>query len=254
MKTGYFMRGLFLLSLLISFHVSFAQKQKTNVEQIWTGYFNQTRFSDRWGLWADLHLRTKEDFVDDLSQGIARLGLTYYLKDNTRFTVGYAYVHHFPADAHPGISQPEHRPWQQLQWHNRYAKLRLMQGVRLEERFRRKIKDGDKLDDGYNFNYRVRYNFFLTTPLSKKAFAPGTLSLVLNDEVHINFGKEITYNTFDQNRLFVGLAYHTNAHDNLQFGYMNLFQQLPAGSRYRIVHAPRIFYFHNLDLRKNKKS
>jgi hypothetical protein len=31
---------------------------------------------------------------------------------------------------------------------------------------------------------------------------------------------------------------------------MNLFQQLAAGNRYRSIHAGRIFYFHNLDLRK----
>jgi len=47
----------------------------------------------------------------------------------------------------------------------------------------------------------------------------------------------------------VGFAYHINKHDNFQFGYMNVFQQLAAGNLYRSNHVARLFYFHNLDLR-----
>ena len=227
----------------------FAQKQTTHVEQVWLGYFNQARFSERWGLWADLQLRTKEEFFTNFSQGLARVGLTYYLNNNTKLTLGYAFINHFPSDNHQNISQPEHRPWQQIQWHTRYDRLRLMQWIRLEERFRRKIKNNDELDEGHLFNWRVRYNFFAAFPLSKKAFAPKTWSFVLNDELHINAGKEIVNNYFDQNRFFAGFSYHLNDHDNIQLGYMNLFQQLSAVSRYRNIHAARIFYFHNLDFR-----
>ncbi|HKG68185.1 MAG TPA: hypothetical protein VKA92_04915 [Segetibacter sp.] len=47
-------------------------KSTDDVRQIWFGYFNQARLSDRWGLWGDCHLRTKEDFTDNLSQLIIR--------------------------------------------------------------------------------------------------------------------------------------------------------------------------------------
>jgi Protein of unknown function (DUF2490) len=236
------------LSLFIQFS-GFSQKQTTHVEQVWLAYCNQTRFSNKWGLWADLHLRTKEDFFTNFSTSIVRAGLTYYLNDNTKLTAGYAYVNHFPAEGHKNISQPEHRPWQQVQWHTKYQRVRLMQWVRLEERFRREIISDDELGDGYNFNWRVRYNFLTAIPLAKKAFAPGTWAFILNDELHVNAGKEIVYNYFDQNRFFIGFSYHLNAHDNIQFGYMNVFQQLAAGNQYKSIHAARIFYFHNLDLR-----
>src|SRR5436190_23960690 len=111
-----------ILIILFEFITTFLYAQTkttTSVEQLWFGYFNQTRFSNKWGMWADLHLRTKEDFFTNFSQSIIRLGLTYYLKDEVKVTVGYAYVNHFPADNHKNISQPEHRPWQQLQWHTR---------------------------------------------------------------------------------------------------------------------------------------
>jgi hypothetical protein len=241
---------IFLLVIICCTSINAQLKETESVQQIWTGYFNQTRFSDKWGLWADVHLRTKKDFFNDLSQGIVRLGLTYYVTDDAKLTTGYAFVNHFPSDNHKNISQPEHRTWQQIQWHNRYPKVRVMQWFRIEERWRRKILNDDELADGYNFNFRFRYNFFSQFPLSKKRFQPGTLSFVVNDEVHINAGKQIVNNYFDQNRFFLGFNFHVNKHDNLQFGYMNLFQQLAAGNRYRSNHVARIFYFHNLDIRK----
>ncbi len=240
----------FTVLLITMSVVALSQKTATSVQQVWVAYFNQLRLSDKLGIWGDFHLRTKENFVTDFSQGIARLGITYYVKDNTKLTAGYAYVNIFPAAGHQNISQPEHRPWQQIQWHTNYPRLRMAQYLRLEERFRRKIKDDDELVPGYNFNYRTRYNLLLMTPLGSKAFAPNTLSFVVNDEVHTNFGKQVVYNTFDQNRFFLGLVYHTNKHDNIQLGYMNVFQQLPAGNVYRSIHAIRLFYFQNLDLRK----
>ncbi|HYE55231.1 MAG TPA: DUF2490 domain-containing protein [Chitinophagaceae bacterium] len=246
MKKGFI---LLVASFLVK-HAVFAQKQTTHVQQVWLAYFNQTRFSDKWGLWADVHLRTKEDFAEDLSTFIGRVGIMYYINDNAKLTAGYGYVNHFPAGA-TTISQPEHRPWQQFQWHTKYPKARLMQYIRLEERFRRKIENNE-LADGHLFNYRLRYNIFYNVPLSKNAFAPRTLSFIANDELHINFGKEIVYNYFDQNRFFIGLGYHLNARDQLQFGYMNLFQQLGSGNQYRNIHAVRVYFAHNLDVRKKE--
>lgn len=237
------------LNFTLTDQVSAQTKQTENVSQVWVGYFNQTRFSDKWELWLDLHLRTKENVVSGLSQSVARVGITYYLNDDLKLTMGYAYFNHFPAENHKNISQPEHRPWQQLQWPTRYPKLRLMQRLRLEERWRRKILNEDEFDHGYLFNFRIRYSFLSQFPLNKKHFQPGTLSLVLNDEIHVNFGKQIVNNYFDQNRFFAGLAYHVNKHDNFQFGYMNIFQQLAAGNRYRSNHVARLFYFPNIDLR-----
>ncbi len=246
-------RFCFLVILYMGFAgMGSAQTTKTiqSINQAWLGYFNQSRLSDKWGLWTDIQLRTKESFVNNFSQSIARVGLTYYVTENTKLTLGYGYISNYAGDNHANITQPEHRIWQQVQWHSKFPRLRLMQWVRLEEKFKRKIADNDHLAEGYGYNWKVRYNFLLNFPLSKNAFAPHSLSVVLNDEVHVNFGKEIVYNYFDQNRFFVGFSYHINARDNIQFGYMNLFQQQAAGNTYKNISAARVFYFHNLDLRK----
>jgi hypothetical protein len=241
----------FGILLLLGTNRIFAQKETQHLQQIWTGYFNQTRFSNKWGASFDFQVRTKEDFVDDLSQILIRPALTYYVSDATKISAGYAYTRTYPLDGHTQVTQPEHRPWQQIQWHTRYSKNRTMQWFRLEERFRRKIANDSTLGEGYNFNFRLRYNFLWQVPLNGQ-IKKGSWSFLLNNEVHVNFGKQITYNYFDQNRFFVGFSYNTNATDNVQFGYLNVFQQLPAGNRYRSINAARVFYFHNLDLRKTK--
>lgn len=241
-----------LLLFAVTFSVLAGDAQTKNIsreEQVWTGYFNQSRFGKRWGSWLDFHLRTKEDFISQFSQALVRAGLTYYFNDATKLTVGDAYVWHFPAENHKKITQPEHRPWQQLQWHTAYSKIRTMQWVRLEERFRRKIANDSTLTGGNNFSFRVRYNFLLQVPLTKEKVKAGDFSFILNNEIHVNFGKSIVYNTFDQNRFFVGVALHVNAHDNLQIGYMNLFQQQASGNTYRSLHVARMFYFQTIDWR-----
>ncbi len=245
---------LFLGVLTITGGYLYSQVKETrNSNQLWAGYFNQTRFSKKWGMWADLHLRSKENWVDNLSQGIIRLGITYYITDNTKLTAGYAFVNHFLADNHKNISMPEHRPWQQLQWHTNYPRLRMMQWLRLEERWRRKILNVNLLAAGYNFNFRARYNMMLFFPIGRRKFEPGSFSAAVNDELHINLGKEIVNNYFDQNRFFAGINYHLPGKNILQLGYMNIFQQLAAGNKYRSIHTGRLFFFHNIDLRHKKK-
>ena len=244
----------YLVSLcLVSVMMGRAQPKKTitDVQQVWVGYFNQTRLTDKFGFWVDLQLRTKDDFVNDLSVSLNRFGLTYYVTDNTKLTAGYAYVVAYPEDNRK-VSLPEHRPWQQVQWHTKYGKKRMMQWLRLDERYRRRLLNDSTLADTYSFNYKLRYNLFYDIPLSKKGIVPKAFSFVINDEIHINFGKQIVLNTFDQNRFYLGFKYQLSEHSNVQLGYMNLFQQLAAGNRYRSIHTARLFFFQNLDLRKKK--
>ena len=250
------MRKVYIISLILSCLIlalprSYGQtptKQVTEREQFWLGYFNQTRLSDKFSVWLDVHAR-RNDFFDRWAQTIVRPGLTYHLSDHTRFTAGYAYISSWPASETEETVRPEHRPWQQINWSGRSKKLQTNQWVRLEERFNRNIAN-DKLQDGYHFNFRARYMIALMVPLKGDFIEPGVPFLVLNDEVHVNFGKEILYNYFDQNRLFAGVGYPFAKNLNAQLGYMQVFQQLPAGNRYFKTHALRLFVFHTLDFRK----
>jgi hypothetical protein len=80
----------------------------------------------------------------------------------------------------------------------------MMQWIRLEEKYRQKILNDSTLAGGYNFNYKLRYNLWYEIPFSQQP--ANKSSFVLNDEVHINFGKQIVYNYFDQNRFLQVLS------------------------------------------------
>lgn len=214
-------------------------------DQTWLGYFNQTRLSTKWGLWTDLHLRFTDNYIDRLGLSILRVAPMYYLNDQTRLTAGYAYITAYNTDDIPNLH--EHRLWQQIQWFDKKKGFSMMQYFRVEERFRQTVTAGE-LNEDYTYSWRFRYNFSVTIPLKNKEVAPKTPFLFLNDEIHVNAGKSITNNYFDQNRLFVGLGYQFTAHLNAQLGYLFVFQQ---AAPHTFVHtdAIRFFVFHNLDFR-----
>ncbi len=231
-----------------------AQDPKTidHDEQIWYGYFNQTRFNKHWGMWMDMQYRTKNHFVRDPFQFVVRPGLTYYINDQTRLTGGYAYFIHYPADNHPGIAQPEHRFWQQIQWQTVYKKISTQQAFRFEQRFRRKVEAPNELGEGYHFNYRLRFNVQMQVPLTTKRFEKGDLSLVIGDEVMVNFGKQIVYNYFDQNRFSTGLRYYFKGRNNVLLGYQHVFVASSQKANYRVIQAIRLTLFHHMDLRQDR--
>ncbi len=224
-------------------------KNTAHASQTWLAYFNQTRLSNKWGIWADFQLRTREKLVQDLSTGIARVGLTYFVNDDVRLTAGYAFVNHYPANDAITLSQPEHRPWQQVQWFVRNKRTRMVHYLRLEERWRKRYLSNTELSDDYAFNFKLRYNLLYQIPLHPAGLVPKKWSLLLNDEVHVNFGKQIVHNYFDQNRFFIGVNYAFDPNINLQVGYMNTFIQLPAGNQYRNLNIFRMALVQNIDLR-----
>ena len=235
---------------LLNGQQAFSQtKESETEEQTWLGYFNQTRFTNKSGMWLDLHLRFTGNFVDQVGQTISRAGYTYYINDHVKLTAAYAHATRYSTTGGPDV--PEHRPWQQIQWVEKKNSFSMMQWVRLEERFRRVVAAGELTDD-YSFNYRIRYNMSFTIPLKGKQVVAKTPFLFINNELMINFGKQIVYNYFDQNRTFVGLGYQFTSQLNAQLGYMYVFQQLSGGDQYLNINAIRLFVFHNLDLRKTK--
>lgn len=235
---------------ILFFSVLAQEKAVNTVEQAWFGYFNQTRLTDRSGIWLDPQLRLTDNFVDRAGISILRAGYIYFLNDNVRLTAGYGYITAYSgSDEVPNI--PEHRPWQQIQWFDKRKHFSMMQYVRLEERFRRKSNGTELLDD-YFFTYRFRYNIAFTIPLKEGGVQPKTPFAFVNNEILINAGKEVLNNYFDQNRFFAGVGYQFTKSLNAQIGYLNVFVAQPVPYTFTNAHAIRLFVFHNLDLRKEK--
>ena len=236
-----------LLSVVVCAPDVLAQKHIENREQIWTGYFNQIRFTERSGMWVDLQLRLN-DYFSEKSVSIARAGYTYFVSDQLRLTAGYGYITHFSRDsATPDV--PESRPWQQVQWFDKKKNFSLAQYFRVEERFVREVSNNE-LSNGFRFNWRFRYNFAMSIPLKGNGMSAGTPFIFLNEELLVNAGKNIVNNYFDQNRLFAGIGYQFTAGLNAHVGYLYVFQQLPQDSRYVHINAIRLFVVQSIDLRK----
>jgi Protein of unknown function (DUF2490) len=58
----------------------------------------------------------------------------------------------------------------------------------------------------------------------------------------------VVYNTFDQNRLFLGVHLNLGKNVDVDTGYMNVFQQHATGNVYDISHIFRVFLYLHLDL------
>jgi hypothetical protein len=245
--------NLVLLPLLFISSVVFGQALEKHIhdrEQLWFGYFNQTRFSNKWGMWVDVHYRITDNFVDRPFQFLFRPAVTYFIKDNLRLNVGYTLANHFPARGLK-TTRVEHRAWQQIWWNQKYPGLTTLQWLRFEQRFNEKVVADEKLD-GYKYTFRVRYNFSFFLPLKGKEMAPKTPFAAIMNEVFLNFGDKVVFNTFDQNRLFAGFGYQCSSHLNAQLGYMNIYQQEGSGNNYFSTHTIRLFVFHALDLRNKE--
>lgn len=240
----------FIILLFHAFFVLSQQKQVITEEKTFVGFFNQTRFTNRIGTWLDVHHRTTDDFVNRPLQSIGRLGLSVYFTDHFRFTAGYCLAYNYPAKGF-NASRIEHRPWQQLFIKQEYHKVQTIQILRLEERYNQEIVN-DEATDNYIYTNRLRYSYLVLIPFTKSGIIPKKIFGVINDELFVNFGKNITYNTFDQNRFFVGFGYQIGKNSSVHLGYMNIYQQLASGNKYSESHCLRLFVYHNIDFRKEK--
>ncbi|HSF44692.1 MAG TPA: DUF2490 domain-containing protein [Chitinophagaceae bacterium] len=241
-----------LLAMMVLSRYTSGQSRKIyqHYEQIWFQYFNQTRISEKWGLWFDAGYRTKDDLVKGTSTLLARVGAIYYLNQGTRLMGGYAFFNAYPLEDTIKIAQPEHRLWQQVQFQVEHPKLTMTNSIRFEQRWRQKIVAPDKYDNAFNFNYRLRFGINLQYPLRHKKNEKGDLSLVFGDEVMLNFGQQIVYNYLDQNRLFGGFKYYFNPDNSLVMLYMNSYSQTNVRALYRVFNVVRLSYLHNINVRK----
>ncbi len=242
----------FLCLMLTPIKQAVAQtaKQVNPNTLVWFGYFNQTRISDKVGIWLDV-LARRIDWLDRWSAAAVRPGITFYLPNKVRLTAGYAYFNHYPPLGQRTI-RIEHRLWQQASWAQGDGRWHISHRLRTEQRFNKNIAN-DVLQFGYAFNHRFRYQLGVSYLLAGKAEVPGALTAQVSDEILVNAGRQIRLNHFDQNRFTVALAYQMGKSSNLQVGYMNLFQQLPNGRVFNNNHVVRLYFLHNADLRRKKE-
>jgi hypothetical protein len=224
------------------------EKQINRQYQFWTSINSTIRFSERWGMIADFHIR-RNNFMADPSFYFIRGAANYWIKDNITTALGYGHMWLAPTTPGWHTFANENRVYQQFQVNTKRRKSSFLQRVRNEQRWQQKIVD-DKRTSDYKFTNRVRYLFSYNYTIFKNKYLP---SLSVADEIMVQFGKEVVYNTFEQNRIFLGIKQNINAKLNFDFGYMMVYQQKSSGYQYDLNHTMRLFFYYNPGWKRESK-
>lgn len=233
--------------------VAQAQKQITHQRQYWLRYSGKYNLSDKWDVGLEIEDRR---FFKDSRQAnwvLPRISVSRQLGAGWNIGVGFTYYNSAnPADPSDpvAVTVPELRPHQELNYAQKIKDLSIKHRFRLEERWTRH-DDGHDLTDGYSFKGRFRYQLQLQYPLIKRERPKGSLNIKAADEIMLNIGQAIVQNTFDQNRVYVGLNYGVFPNIQVELGYLNAFQQRSSGTQYYQRDIARLTIFHTISFHKN---
>lgn len=241
MSIKYYILSLFLLCSILS---NAQTRQVQYGQQTWLDYLNQNRYSKKWGSWIDLQLKLTDHYYNTVLASESTLGATYYTKNKLKIIGALTYVDQIHSGSN-AYHIAEYRPWQMVQLNTESPHSKFLQWLRLEERFKQTVSN-DAPTSNYDFTYRLRYQFLSQIPLTKHHYQKGSLSFVISDEIYINYGKNIVYNTFDQNRISAGFYYYLNKDNIFQFGYTNMYQHLSAKNKFSNLDVLRVSIFNNI--------
>ncbi|MBT9391896.1 DUF2490 domain-containing protein [Hymenobacter sp. NST-14] len=225
-----FLRALKLLPalLLLLLHPGAAQQltapssaARPSQTNTWLMFLSDVRLSARWGLHAEAQvLRTHTSALG--LQNVLRAGANYYATDHLLLTGGYAFSQSFPDAGYPVPIGPEHRLYQQVQFHDTGSRVQVQHRYRLEQRWVQLQPTAPHV-----FLNRMRYQLRLTMPLIGKEMAPGIPFVTVSDEVFLGFGRRETAGLIKQNRAYAALGYQLSKATGIEIGYLNQLVQSP---------------------------
>jgi hypothetical protein len=221
-------------------------KEVNQQVQTWVSLNTVTKFGDHWGIVADVHVRENE-FFESNNFYFLRGGITCIPNPSVSLTGGYAHMWLAPTKEGWSTYADENRIYQQAQLNTKIGKVSVIQRLRNEQRWQEKMANDEPTDE-WRFTDRVRYLASFNIPVFSNKKWP---LLVLSDEILIHFGKEVIYNTFDQNRFFIGIKQNINPNLSFDLGYMNVYQQKYSGYQYDMNHTIRLFFYLNTVVKHN---
>ena len=221
-----------------------AQTKSVNVQsQSWFSVNSTLRISPKWSVIADFHTR-RTNFMADNSFYFARTGIQYTIDKNLNVTAGYGHFWAYPTTKDWHTIAHENRIYQQVQYSSKWRNISMLQRLRNEQRWQQKMVN-DQYSGKLRFTDRVRYLLSFTIPVFKNKKLP---ALALADELCLQSGKEIVYNTFDQNRFFIGIREQLRPDLSFDIGYMRVYQQKKSGYEFDRNHTFRLFFYYSPQL------
>ncbi len=237
---------IYFIALIVFVVNSSAQSVSPTIikdNQLWLGYYNSIVLNSKWSINSDIQFSTKNE-IKHYSQALIRSDVSYKLKDRITISVGLAHFRYFITDEK---TRGEWRPWQELKLTDKTGNCKLTHRLRVEQRFNEMVKNSEVTND-YQFNFRFRYRFDLRYPILKEKEAGNNMYALIGNEIMINAGSNITYNYFDQDRLYVGLNYEVNKKLSLQLQYMHVWQQGTNGLTLNSNEVIRFNIYHTINL------
>lgn len=222
------------------------EKQINHQNFFWLGSVNTIRFNEHWGVIADFHLRTY-NFMSSTYYYIARGQANYWFNENLTAGAGFAHIWSGPTKAGPKVFSNEHRITESVQLNSKKGKFTITNRWRLEQRWQQKIVNNAKTHD-YRFTNRARYQLTCNYAPFKNKYLP---SFSAFNEMMLQFGKEVVYNTFDQERLYIGIRQTITPQLNVDLGYMYIYQQQFSGNQYLSANTLRLYINYNIGWRKD---
>lgn len=228
---------LLFLSYLLTFYTNVkAQKIVENQTILWTSYQTTININPTYFFAAETHERF---FIHPLSQlqSITHIRFHKIFPQNWDAGIGFAFslaTSNKPYKTPPTpLTIPEIRPYFEANYKQKLTHLQIEHRYRFETRFFHNVLNNTALDNGFHFqNYRARYRLQATLPFWQNAEKKPIMSARISNEIFVNIGKKITYNPFDQNRLYAALIWHATQNLNFETGYANWFQQQSSGNNF----------------------
>lgn len=225
--------GIVLLTLTTA--LAFGQKTVTRQSLIWYGLTTSVEFNEKWYLQNEFQER---HYINPFAQHqfLMRSRLHRVLgQSGWETSAGICLFLQYPNDplATVKLRIPELRPHIEFAYQQKFEKLTINHRYRVEARFFHNTNNSKTaLEHGYRLGaFRFRYRLQATIPIVQLIHGR-YLRLKLSDEIHLNAGKNIITNPFDQNRIYGALNCDMLPNLSIEVGYLNWFQQTSSGEFY----------------------
>lgn len=220
-----------------------AQKKITKQHLLWTRYSLKLKISNNYQIRQELEERTYW-FPWRQHQFVSRTFAKRKLGKGWNTGVGFTYfIQSLPHD--PEIKNFNNRTELRPQLEITY-KQQLSEKIILHHRYWSEFRFFEQPNHSFKFgNNRTRYKFEM------RYFPSKDLTLKAFEEIHINIGKNIVNNVFDQNRYGTSIQYIPFKNLGFELGYLNWFQQRKSGTEYYNRQIVRLTIHHIINLKNN---
>ncbi len=210
-----------------------ARKEVFNTQSLWTK-FEVNDFQDRgplgWG--ADGIIRRKNELgrgsiVQSPMRESFRPWVHYNFSPYARLSIspiGYMNTTEYVGVPEDRERDPYHELRTTFQFFQHFKQFdgRLMHTWRLRYELRWQERPGE---DAYRYSNRVRFRYRARLGLNSNDFyRNNTAYLMVSNETNLNMGREVVFNTFNQNRLYAGVGYRFLTAARAELRYVDRFR------------------------------